>query len=80
MSLRTAAITGEDADAVVEIRTHPVALIPLTKSYGPLLSGSASVLKNHAPSWNGVAPQDLWRKTAPSKTMIQVDHSGGLPG
>ena len=54
MSLRTAAITGEDADAVVGIGTQPVALIPLTTSYGPLLSDSASVLKNHAPSWNGV--------------------------
>ena len=32
MSLRTTAITGEDADVVVEIGTQPVALIPLTKS------------------------------------------------
>ena len=46
MSLRTTAITDEDADAVVEIGTQPVALIPLTKSYGPLLSGSASVLND----------------------------------
>ena len=67
MSLRTAAITGEDADAVVEIGTHPVALILLTKSYGPLLSGSASVLKNHAPSWKGVALGTLGGRLLPPK-------------
>ena len=67
MSLRTAAITGEDADAVVEIGPHPVALIPLTKSYGPLLSGLASVLKNHALSWNGVALGTFGGRLLPPK-------------